>query len=331
MLSIGAFVLALSLATAASAQVFNFGTSLSLTTNPRDPGPEELVVVTAEHFGEDLNNSTISWFLNGVLEQSARGAKTFRFTTGKLGDRDVLSVVAITPEGKRLEKNLAIHPAEIDIIWSANTYTPPFYKGKALPSSKSSIRLAALPHFITQAGTRLDPRTLNYKWELDRRVLGSVSGAGKQTLSIAAPRGEQSILISVEVSSTDGRFTARESITITSNQARLIFYEKHPTEGVYYGQTLSDGSIFSEQETTIRAEPYFFSLEDILAGELEFEWTVNNRDIETPENPFELVVRREEGERTARIGLTIENAKKILQVARETISVNLAEPNRLAP
>ena len=47
-----------------------------------------------------------------------------------------------------LTKNLIFQPAEIDLLWQANTFTPPLYSGRALKSSKASVFNFAIFAFI---------------------------------------------------------------------------------------------------------------------------------------------------------------------------------------
>jgi len=74
---------------------------------------------------------------------------------------------------------LHLRAQEVDILWQGETYTPPFYKGRALWSSQSRITFLAIPH---GAGIG-NPANLTYRWTQNGTVLGNINGIGKNTLS----------------------------------------------------------------------------------------------------------------------------------------------------
>ena len=63
------------------------------------------------------------------------------------------------------------------------SYVPPFYEGRSLPSTGAMVRVTALPQ-ISDNGVPLDPTSLSFVWFLNDTVLTSVSGTGKQSANI---------------------------------------------------------------------------------------------------------------------------------------------------
>ena len=60
-----------------------------------------------------------------------------------------------------------------DVLWEAlDSHTPPFYKGKPLPSNESYIRAVAI------SGS-FNPRTTTYTWNRGGKTVASASGLGK--------------------------------------------------------------------------------------------------------------------------------------------------------
>jgi len=56
------------------------------------------------------------------------------------------SISIILDSTHRIDKEIVIEPAQLDILWeSTDSYVPPFYEGKALPSIESTIKVVALP------------------------------------------------------------------------------------------------------------------------------------------------------------------------------------------
>jgi hypothetical protein len=105
---------------------------LTLNTIPEKPGANQDVYAEIESYAIDLSRSQVTWLINGVIKKQGFGERTFSFKTGPLGSSMNLRVVAISPQGQSIEEEIVIQTSEVDLIWKADSYTPPFYKGKAL-------------------------------------------------------------------------------------------------------------------------------------------------------------------------------------------------------
>ncbi|MBI2109003.1 MAG: hypothetical protein HYT93_02360 [Parcubacteria group bacterium] len=288
--------------------------SINISITPGEPRAYEDVLVALESFSINLNTARISWRLNNKLEQDGVGKTTFTFKTGELGSVSMVQIT-INTENEIIERNFEVHPAEVDLVWEAFTYAPPFYKGKSLASSKSRIKIAAIPHFISENGKKISSNSLIYTWQQDRRVLGSFSGTGKESIFITAPGLFQTSNISVSVSSQDGIYKARSAVVIESRNPEIIFYEKHPTEGIKYDNALGPQLNLSQEEITLRAEPYFFSGEDFASRKVNFGWSLNSNSVESSEKINEITLKRDTAGGIAQVALEIKNAINILQEA----------------
>ncbi len=81
-------------------------------------------------------------------------------------------------------KDIPITPEDLDIIWQANSYVPPFYEGKALFPPVGTVSFVAMPGFIDSNGNPVNPKKLIYTWSQDTTVLGDKSGYGKNVLTV---------------------------------------------------------------------------------------------------------------------------------------------------
>ena len=295
--------------------------TFNISISPAEPRARQTVEVVLKSFSININTSYISWILNGKRVKEGRGASTYSFETGALGTESSVRVIVNTEAGIRIEQSFQIQPAEVDLIWEAFTYVPAFYKGKALATSKSRIKITAIPHFIIKGGARITSDNIIYTWRKDRRVLGSFSGTGKQSIIIDGPRLFENIRVGVSVSSLGEEYSARGEIVIQGEDPQILFYEKHPTEGIRYGHALSPEFTLSQEEIVIRAEPYFFSSEDLRGSRTSFEWKLNNTLIRSASRVNEVVLRQEDLGGTAQLSLRIENIAKILQEARASIFI----------
>jgi hypothetical protein len=120
--------------------------SLVIETDPVRPEPNQTVTVSIESYATDLSRSTISWYLNNVLTKEGTGLKQFTFKTGRAGSVSNILIVVKTSEGALLQETLNIHPASLDLVWEAQSYTPPFYKGKAFYPYQGTVKVVAMPN-----------------------------------------------------------------------------------------------------------------------------------------------------------------------------------------
>ena len=136
---------------------------LEITTSPKYPKPNELVRITIESYLTDLNKATLAWSVNGDVVTQGIGKKTFSFNNGASGKTTRVSVLIRTNGGEVVVKEFSFSPIGVTILWEADTYTPPFYKGKPLASAQSSIRAVAIPD-TGNAKNILGAGNLVYVW-----------------------------------------------------------------------------------------------------------------------------------------------------------------------
>jgi len=304
----------------AFAQIPNIEQNLSLTITPKIPEPNDGVSISVESFVTDLNRAEITWVVNGVTQKRGIGLKEITITVAPLGEKTIVSLIINTEEGVRIEKNVTFQPALVDIVLEANTYTPPFYRGRALFTAESSITLTALPQFVTTDGAVLDPQELIYTWRRDGRTLSDISGFGRQSINIVGPTRFQDVRISVEVSSFGKSLIAKKTFFLSPKSPEVLFYEKHPLRGILYKKALAGTFILTDQEVVVRAEPYFFSLED-LRSNLTFEWSLNDIALQNEDSQQEIILRQVRGGGFSRLKLDIINVDKLFQDAFQSLTL----------
>jgi hypothetical protein len=284
--------------------------------SPENPGPNTTVSAKANSYSFDINRASISWIVNGQTKLKGTGEKNFSFQTGNIGSVTKLSVLITTEKGASFRKDFSFRTADVDILWEALTYTPPGYKGKALPTSESSIRITAVPHFPDS----VSPSKLIYNWSVDFKNKPDVSGLGKRIFLLKSVQVFQENKISVRVSNYDRSVTAEKNISIKISQPKIIFYEENPLEGTRYNIALQKDFQLNSDAMNIRAEPFFFSTRNF--KNLLYEWTMNNQKIATEE--FSNVLSLAKGEQPGRsvIGLKINNPINIMQFAENSLNIN---------
>ena len=318
------FVLMLALETHAQAATG----SISITLSPKTPGLYEMVVVTLESETIDLGLSNITWTLNGTVRLVGVGESRARFTTRGLGSSSRVSVVIETDKGELFVREVEVIPSEINLVWEAFSYTPPFYRGKALAPSAGLITFVAMPEIADSAGKKIDPKKLVYTWSQSGVVLGKASGVGRQSIVLQNEiLREVPLIVSVSVSSPNGSVRAQSTAVVPVYAQEILIYEKRPLEGVVYGSVIKGLYNFTEDEVVFRAEPYFFSLEDVFGRLLNYRWRVDRKDIDIPreEQGNEITFRREGVETgQAEVLLKVINNNlpfKVLQEAETSFNV----------
>jgi hypothetical protein len=245
-----------------------FAQSLSVAKNPPFPKDGERVTITIESFLFDLSNAVVTWKRGDETLLQGVGAKTFTLPSA---ENQTLVVEATHREtGQTLTQGISIITSEVDMLWEAiGSYTPPFYKGKALPALEANINVVAIPK-------RSDIGNLFYSWEKEYSSQSAQSGRGKNSFAYLATPLEQANTVSVGVKSSDGSYESREDLTIRYGNSEVVFYEEDSVLGTLYNRAVKDGfSVGSDKEIALSAIPYFVTVDAIESDTLDMVWSIN--------------------------------------------------------
>ncbi len=200
----------------------------------------------------------------------------------------------------------------IPLVWEADTYTPPFYKGKALSPTDAGNRIIAL------TPSTFGPDTATYTWKFDSKVLGSQSGVGKKTLTLPGSPFTADKLVVVTIKSADGTQEGTGAIRIPSTKPQVLVYEDSPLSGIRFENVVN--TFFGQTETDISllAYPYFFSTENRLFG-LEYRWTVGGQSVS--EGKDGEIIARSDTIGTSTLAVSLRNLTNVLQQAAHSLHV----------
>ncbi len=169
----------------------------------------------------------------------------------------------------------------VGLLWEAETYTPVFYAGRALPTSEAMVRVVAMPRFSNRASF-LAPESLIYTWQKDYQNLPSVSGLGKNTITYRADKRWGKNTIRVEVTNADKSRRAATTLDLPVTEPLVLFYEADPLLGTRSERALVSPFRLPLRALSLVAEPYYFSQADYAADQLTYNWT-NNQTRVTPD------------------------------------------------
>ncbi len=285
---------------------------------PNDPSPNQDVSINLTSYDFNLDLSQIVWTINNQIVASGLGLKKINFKLGNQNSPSIVNVSIVSPLGQRVLKTFNFNPGTVDLLWQANTYTPSFYQGKSLPSLGSTIKLLAIPNITDGQKNKIPDSRLVFNWYKNDKLLSESSGIGKNTTDIKLDNIISQTNIKVNVSSLTGN-SAVGSTTIRVVNPQVIFYPNNSSSTIYsaLGNVISGGSVVN-----IIAEPYYFSLDDLINQSIIFQWLSGNKIISNTPNLY-LDNNRPN---SLPLTLVVSNQNSILQKVSKDVTI-LLNPN----
>jgi len=305
---------------------FEAGASSTSSTlvrlSPANPSPGENTTISLSSYANDLDSVPISWSVSGKKVSAGVGEKSISVTAPAAGtSMDVVATISF-PDGM-IDVKIVIKPAAMTLLWQAvDSYTPPFYKGKALPTADSEIKVVAMPE-VKVGSSMVDPAKMVYSWKKDYKNDQGASGYGKNFFTYLSDYLEDSNRVSVMASTTNNSHSSEKALTIEISQPKIIFYKNDPSLGTFWEKSISNGYRIQGNEI-LQAAPYFISPGDIRIPILVFNWLINDQMVSVDSlNKNLLPLSAPSGTSgAARVKLQISNTYKIFENSSKEISVN---------
>ncbi|MFW5887350.1 MAG: hypothetical protein ACOCUH_00990 [Bacteriovoracia bacterium] len=272
-----------------------------------------------------MDKSEIDWLVDGALQESGFGLKTFSFTTGRLGEETNLTIRVNKQNGETTTKNIFLNPGEIDLYYEPQTYTPPFYKGKPEFSFQSDLRLIALPNFVDQNGNKISSEDIVYNWKIDGDVDQRNSGVGRDIYNYQSGVLSGPVQVVLEASPINSNQSARVIETIRPDEPTILVYEKNPIYGTIFEQNIKNDFIVNREEIELVAIPYNFSQDIIRNG--TFEWLLNGERINDFISNNITFRKTDDRESSNDVTIEIEHPDKVLQIKRYSFPLNFSDGN----
>lgn len=295
---------------------------ITVAATPNTPSPGQKVTIAVNSYAINLDSADITWYVDKVPAKNGTGAKSLELITPNFGDPRIIDIVIMTIDKRRFDKQFTLKPLEVDILWEADTYTPPFYKGKALPTFKSLVKVSAIARFT---GLTSNPLDYYYTWTMQ----GSTGlGEGLGRTSALVPMGWPNAQIPVKAMATIGSDIGSATQFVPAVDTKVLFYEQAPLLGVRFNKILPNSVTTSNSEFTIRAVPYFYSNDNMRNSELVYTWKQGNNRIPQGYNPNLLTIKRGATAAGATgISLSVQNRKRILQLGDTEAIINFTDAN----
>jgi hypothetical protein len=186
---------------------------------------------------------------------------------------------------------IKISPDDLILVWSASTYVPPGYPGKALPTYDSMVKISALS--ISKTGA--DLKGVTYNWYLDGSQGTTASGEKAKDFlfkASAAAGTFHSVVLKIMDGSSNVLLSLTTYIPVVSPTIALDI-EDDQTASIL-SPADEPASISPGGNATFAATPYFFNISNPLS--LNYQWTFDNDTINRTEEKNKFSVKIADGD-----------------------------------
>ena len=263
---------------------------MSLDAEPEYPSPGEEFTVEASTPTFNKNSAVFNWRINGRLqpEISGLGKNSITLTAGQIGSLINVKVRVIASSGARADAEKNILVSDLTLLWSAETYVPKWYKGKALPIPGSTVNVTALPNFVL-GNQRFSSEDLIYRWNIDDGP-STQESFGRQTFRIQMSEfSNSSHTVNVTVEDPTRQIKKQASVTLNSYLPKILFYKSSPLGGVEYRHSPAAISASLNKLLDVVSEPFFFATRS--KNNLLYRWLVAGSEIQgQPQDPSVLTI-----------------------------------------
>lgn len=305
-----------------SAQLPDIKEQISIDVSPEIPQPGQTVTISASAFGGiNIDSAEINWLINGKSVLKGRGEKKLIFQVGSEGKLMTVELHIRPQYGAEVVKIFRFNPSEVDVLWQANTYTPPFYKGKALYTPEADVQFVAIPNIVNRNGTSIQPAKTSYDWQIDYKNYADKSGFGKSSYNFSGSILAKPTTVRVSAyNPLDKASAGVGTLYVEPIQPLLLMYEIHPTYGPLFSTAAVGTYNFGAEDIQLGAYPYFFSATS--KQTLIYDWKINGIDLNLPQNQTSITlqkIKQESGQSTITVQATSDD--KVLQQSDSSLSL----------
>lgn len=269
-------------------------TTASLVVEPKFPAPHSVVTVSLDAYAVDTLGASTRWYVDGKELIEQKNQQSIKFIAGAIGTKHTVRAIISFTNRPALETTLTVPVNQVDLIIESQTYTPSFYKGRALPGENAVIRAIAITHTKPLG----NPALYTYEWKLDGDMLFGGPILGKQVMYFNMPEFIDHSL-SVTVYGTDGTTLGRGYVSLNPVEPEVYFYEENPLRGLSRKAVTPEFTLIGD-ETTIYAEPYFMNT-DLINTKGVFEWRLDGVEVNSSNAKNAITLRHTEGEGSANV------------------------------
>jgi hypothetical protein len=307
----------------AYAQLNTVQPPVQYVVSPQTPGPNTQVTIEVQGVGTFLGNSTITWSVNGKVVLKGVGVRDLTFATGNLGTQTKVHVAINSSQEGTLTQDWVFNPSSINMVWEANTSVPPLYRGKALYSGGSDLKVVAFPS-VAINGKSISSNNLSFQWTVNDTPVPQMSGLGQNSLSFTGDQLQSAENVEVSVYYGAAQ-VGYGQVVIPATTPQLLLYDYDPLRGLLLDSALPSAVSMTAKELTVQAVPYYFANQSLQNGAATYAWTLNGDDTTGPNAQKGLLTLRQTGTGAgaAVIGVSVQNTdtSMLVQAAQAALQV----------
>lgn len=285
---------------------------ISISLFPNNPKPGQIISATVESFGMDLSRSKIFWYYNDKLISSGIGKTETKVTSPNFGQKASL-LVRVSGGGSDSETSIVISSSELDVIWEAvDSYTPPFYKGKALAPIGTKIKVVAMP---SVGGLK----NLSYTWSHNGSVIKGLSGTNKDSVTIKTDSLSQRELFSASV--VGGTFEGQNEASLDLRDPSAVLYTK--SNGfIDYADGYINTLPINSAGLTLRIEPFNINVNKNISDSLDVMFDIEGEVFRGEVLPQELAITKPENSGQSSLKINISSLKEKFQIVKKAFTLS---------
>jgi hypothetical protein len=264
---------------------------VSFEVSPEFPKPREVVGVRIETYSFEIRYADTTWYVNGQMVEDGVGIQEITFPMKDLKTAMTVRIVA-TLGGETIDRSTVVRSSSVELIQEPETYTPSWYKGKALPIDGAEVRIVAIPNIWNRKENRLyRSDELVFQWKAGGSPVsqGSRNGSGAITVS---PKQFRPVVVEALVSVKGSTETIGKGVeAVHAENPLLRLYLEDPLAGIRDQLALSS-IIFKDDEAVLVGVPFFFRGFPGERKDVVYHWRINNVETETGDTvPWKITLR----------------------------------------
>lgn len=292
---------------------------IDITLVPPNPAPYEEVQVVISSYTFDPNIAMITWKTGKNTILSGVGAKKLSVLMGPAGQAIPISYKAVLADGSTYTGSLVLSPQSVDLLYeSKESYVPPFYEGRSLPSEGAVVRVTAIPS-ISEGSVKVPQNSLSYNWYIGGDYSEQASGVGRSVATIALDYLTHSTDVRVVIRSPRG-VSAEKTITIPPHAVMPLLYSYNELMGVDLSHTFFR-RIELTGDITLSLEPYYLSTNNGLNAYSSYDWYLDGLPITPLEKTIISFKPKVDSYGVRTLSIVTENSKRRLQKAQTTLEI----------
>lgn len=290
---------------------------ITISTSPNVPEPGQRVVLKLESFAINLTDSNIKWFAKNQVIKEGEGATSISFIAPE--ESVNIAVQVLTPEGDELAKSIIISASSVDLLWEApDTYSPPFYKGKALPGPESLVKFVAVPSATKELG-QSGTKGVDFMWQRNDVNMGSNSGKGKDSYTILLDSLKNSESLNVATNYA-GKVASAETV-IKPFDLGVSIYPLSSGGEPFITRALRSGDIVN-REASFFAAPYSAHPKYLDSKNIKFSWMIGQDVVKPTSRPFLITLVPSDGD-AQKLEISYEILKSLFDGFKRTYQIKI--------